>query len=376
MSDGVVTARFQGSIGNFTLSIDFQAPPRGVTALFGHSGCGKTTVLRCIAGLTRLPGYLKVGQEVWQDEHTFRPTHRRSIGYVFQEPSLFPHLSVQRNLIYGQRRMKRQAVGPSVVQFDEVIELLGLVPLLNRAPANLSGGERQRVAIGRALLTQPELLLMDEPLASLDRFSKEDILPYLERLHDSLSIPLLYVSHDLTEVERLADYLVLLKEGRIQAAGPLSELLAAPDLPFARLPEAAVVLEGVIESVDPVYGLNEMRLTCGQLLVPGDSATPGTRRRVKVLATDVSLGRYPPTDTSILNSLPARVQNHEFTAPHQVTVFIALGENGEGDHVLARISHKSWDTLGLKPDDLVYARIKAVALTDALAGYADLHEKD
>jgi molybdate transport system ATP-binding protein len=372
VSDGVITAQFHGSIGEFNLSVDFQAPPQGVTALFGHSGCGKTTVLRCIAGLTRLPGYLSVGKEVWQDGHTFRPTHRRPIGYVFQEPSLFPHLSVQRNLTYGQRRINRHAAGSSIVQFEEVIELLGLVPLLDRAPANLSGGERQRVAIGRALLTQPELLLMDEPLASLDRFSKEDILPYLERLHDRLSIPLLYVSHDLTEVERLADYLVLLKEGRIQAAGPLAELLTAPDLPFARLPEASMVLEGLIESVDPVYGLNEMRLSSGYLLVPGDSATLGARRRVKILATDVSLGRRPPTDTSILNSLPARIQSHEFTAPHQVTVFIALGVNGEGDNILARISHKSWDTLGLKPGDLVYARIKAVALTDALAGSEQL----
>jgi molybdate transport system ATP-binding protein len=372
VSDGAITARFHGSIGNFTLAVDFQAPPRGVTALFGHSGCGKTTVLRCIAGLNRLPGYLRVGQDVWQDERTFRPTHRRPIGYVFQEPSLFPHLSVQRNLIYGQRRMTRHAAGPHAVRFEEVIELLALVPLLDRTPANLSGGERQRVAIGRALLSQPELLLMDEPLASLDRFSKEDILPYLERLHDGLSIPLLYISHDLTEVERLADYLVLLKEGRVQAAGPLGDLLTAPDLPFARLPEAAMVLEGVIASVDPVYGLNEMRLTSGQLLVPGNSATLGARRRIKVLATDVSLGRYPPTDTSILNSLPARVQSHEFTAPHQVTVFIALGENGEGDNILARISHKSWDTLGLKPGDLVYARIKAVALTDPLVGSEQL----
>lgn len=364
MADAGISTRFEGALGQFQLSVNFETPAKGVTALFGPSGCGKTSVLRCVAGLNQLPGYLRVGQDIWQDETSFRPVHQRPIGYVFQEASLFNHLSVRRNLTYGQRRSLKRGGGSDTVQFDEVAELLGLLPLLERNPTNLSGGERQRVAIGRALLSQPRLLLMDEPLAALDRFSKEDILPYLERLHDSLSIPVLYVSHDISEVERLADHLILMNTGTIQAAGPLSKLLAAPELPLARMPEAAMVLDGEIAGFDANYGLTEVKLDVGQLLISGNSGKPGTRRRIKVLATDVSLGRHPPVDTSILNSLPARVLAHEFTQPHQVTVFIALGEQGEGDSLLARISHKSWDALGLRSGDLVYARIKAVTLAE------------
>jgi molybdate transport system ATP-binding protein len=363
MANGGITARFEGTLGQFRLAVSFEAAARGVTALFGPSGCGKTTVLRCIAGLNRLQGYLRVGADVWQDETSFRPPHQRPIGYVFQEPSLFTHLSVRRNLTYGQRRAFQRG-GSSGVPLAEVVELLGLAGLLDREPRHLSGGERQRVAIGRALLSQPRLLLMDEPLAALDRFSKDEILPYLEGLHDALAIPILYVSHDIAEVERLADNMVLINSGTVQAMGPLGELLAAPNLPLARMPEAAMVLEGVVEHFDPEYGLTQVRLRVGKLLVAGNSGQQGARRRVKVLATDVSLGRHPPVDTSILNSLPARVRSYEFTAPHQVTVFVALGENGEGDSLLARVSHKSWDALGLQPGDLVHARIKAVTLAE------------
>ncbi|MCP5424936.1 MAG: molybdenum ABC transporter ATP-binding protein [Gammaproteobacteria bacterium] len=358
-----ITARFEGSLGQFRLAVSFQAPNHGITGLFGPSGCGKTSVLRCMAGLNRVRGYLCIGNDVWQDENHFRPVHQRPIGYVFQEASLFAHLSVRSNLTYGQRRAMKRG-GSNSVPFEEVVELLGLSSLLDRESAHLSGGERQRVAIGRALLSQPRLLLMDEPLAALDRFSKEEILPYLERLRDTLDIPVFYVSHDIAEVERLADNLVLMSAGAIQAMGPLGELLSSPDLPLARMPEAAMVLDGVVDRFDPVYGLTEVRLKVGQLLVSGNSGKPGSPRRVKVVATDVSLGRHPPVDTSILNSLPARVRAFEFNGPHQVTVFIALGENGEGDSLLARISHKSWDTLGLQPGDLVHARIKAVTLAE------------
>ena len=193
---------------------------RGVTALFGPSGCGKTTVLRCVAGLQMLrDGYLSIGGEVWQDGAAFRPPYQRSVGYVFQEASLFPHLSVRRNLLYGHRRALRRGTGEAT-RFDEVVELLGMQGLLDRSPLRLSGGERQRVAIGRALLSQPRLLLMDEPLAGLDRLSKDEILPYLEALHTALSIPILYVSHDIAEVERLADHLVLMQAGQWSRAGP------------------------------------------------------------------------------------------------------------------------------------------------------------
>ncbi|HEY0836490.1 MAG TPA: molybdenum ABC transporter ATP-binding protein, partial [Azospirillum sp.] len=233
--------RFRGRLGAFAVDVAFAAPARGITALFGPSGCGKTSVLRCVAGLQRLDGRFALNGDVWQDGAIFRPTHRRPIGYVFQEASLFAHMSVRANLLYGHRRTVGRSV-PETIRLDDVVELLGVAHLLDRSPRHLSGGERQRVAMGRALLTQPRLLLMDEPLAALDRFSKDEILPYLERLHDVLPIPVLYVSHDIAEVERLADHLVLLRDGRVVASGPVQELQADPALPIARMPEAGVTL--------------------------------------------------------------------------------------------------------------------------------------
>jgi len=348
----MITARFAAALGSFRLDAGFEIPGSGVTALFGPSGCGKTTVLRCMAGLARLAdGYLAINGEVWQDGRTFTPPHRRPIGYVFQEASLFPHMSVRDNLLYGFKRAK--ADRPAVA-FDDVVDLLGIGRLFDRPPMLLSGGERQRVAIGRALLSQPRLLLMDEPLSALDRFSKDDILPYLERLHGALSIPVVYVSHDITEVERLADTLVLMKDGKVQAAGPLQDVLADPALPLARMPQAATVFAARVETVDAAYGL----------LVPGDLGARGTTRRVRVLASDVSLGRQAPVDTTILNALPAVILAGEATTDHQMTVFLALGADGQGARLLARISRKSWDTLGFAPGDAVVARVKGMALTD------------
>ncbi len=215
-----IAVRFGGRLGGFALDVDFTMPGRGVTALIGPSGSGKTSVLRCIAGLERLPGRLVVAGEVWRDATTFRPPHRRALGYVFQEASLLPHLSVRANLAYGLRRVN----GATRTSLDDVVDSLGLAALLDRAPTRLSGGERQRVAVGRALLTQPRLLLMDEPLAGLDAEAKAEILPYLERLHDSLAIPILYVSHDPREVARLADRVLVMRAGRIAAPKP-----AAPE---------------------------------------------------------------------------------------------------------------------------------------------------
>ena len=208
-----VEARFRGAVGAFRLEAEFVLPSRGITALTGPSGSGKTTLLRCLAGLTRLPGRLVVDGEVWQDETTFRPAHRRAVGLVFQDASLLPHLSVRGNLAYGARR-----AGGGAVTLVEVVDLLGLSALLDRSTANLSGGERQRVALGRALLSQPRLLLMDEPLSSLDADSKAEILPYLERLHANLDLPVLYVSHDAREIARLADHVLIMRAGRVAAA--------------------------------------------------------------------------------------------------------------------------------------------------------------
>jgi molybdate transport system ATP-binding protein len=207
----VLHARFDGRLGNFRLDVELEVPARGVTVLFGPSGCGKTTLLRCMAGLARLDGALIVAGEVWQDAARFTPTHQRGVGFVFQDSSLFDHLSVRRNLIFGQRRAGR--IGR--IGFDEVARLLELAPLLDRGVAALSGGERQRVAIGRALLSQPALLLMDEPLAGLDAALKAEVLPYLDRLHDELAIPVVYVTHDLGEALRLGDRLAMMSAGRI-----------------------------------------------------------------------------------------------------------------------------------------------------------------
>ena len=280
---------------------------------------------------------------------------------MLQEASQFPHLSDRDNLRYG---LKRAKVIPPFIGYNDVVDLLGIAPLLERPTSLLSGGERQRVAIGRALLSQPRLLLMDEPLSALDRFSKDDILPYLERLHGIFSIPVLYVSHDIVEIERLADTLILMNDGRIQAAGPLPALLADPALPLARRPEAASVLEAQVDSIDAVYGLTEVSVPGGRLLVPGDLGPRGTRRRVRVLASDVSLGRRMPVDTTILNALPARILHGVPTTDYQITVVLALGTDGSGARLLARISRKSWDTLAFQPGDPVIARVKGVALTD------------
>jgi molybdate transport system ATP-binding protein len=355
----MISAAFRGRLGRFDLDVAFTAPGRGITALFGPSGCGKTTALRAVAGLLRLPdGHLRVNGETWQEGRRFRPPHRRAVGYVFQEASLFPHLSVHDNLRYGLRRWR----GETRIGLDEVVDLLGIAPLFDRPVALLSGGERQRVAIGRALLSQPRLLLMDEPLSALDRFSKDDILPYLERLHETLSIPVLYVSHDIAEVERLADTLVLLEAGTVRASGPITDLLSDPGLPLIHMPQPATVVDGVVVATDPAYGLSEVDVPGGRLVVAGDLGPPGLRRRLRVPANDISLGRHAPIDTTILNALPARIAGADPTPDHQMIVRLRLGTDGTGAGLLARVSRKSWDSLAFKDGDQVVARLKAVAL--------------
>jgi molybdate transport system ATP-binding protein len=362
--DATIAAAFSGTLGVFSLDVAFTVPMRGVTGLFGPSGCGKTTTLRCVAGLQRLGGRLKVGGETWQDDakRIYRPPHKRPIGYVFQEASLFSHLSVRDNLLFGARRAAADG-SADAVDFDGAVGLLGIGHLLGRAPAALSGGERQRVAVGRALLSRPRLLLMDEPLSALDRMTKEEILPYFEALHESLSIPVLYVTHDIAELERLADTLVLLDRGRVIASGDLPKLQADPDLPLLRAPDAAVTLEGRVIGFDETYGLTSLSVGSQTLVVPGRRGSVGSRRRLRVAASDVSFTRSPPTDTTILNVLPARIlsvapQDDEQT---QVNVVATLGENA-GPRIVGRITRKSLEALGFRPGTLAYAQIKSVAL--------------
>jgi molybdate transport system ATP-binding protein len=357
-----IRAEFRGTIGQFALDAGFTAPAKGVTALFGPSGCGKTTVLRCIAGLLHLDGVCEIDGEVWQDENgAFLPTYKRPLGYVFQEASLFEHLSVRRNLLFGAPR-KDGAAARQGIAFDEVVELLGVGRLLDRSPGNLSGGERQRVAIGRALLSQPKLLLMDEPLSALDRTTKNEILPFLERLRDRLNLPVVYITHDIAEVERLADQLVLMDKGRVIGAGPLEDLQSDPSLPLAAARDAAVSLDGIVQASDEAYGLVTFKVRGGSLTAPAPPAPVGERRRIRVIAGDVSLTREAPGPSSILNVLPARVLSMKAVDSNEVVVVVALGFDGAGARLLSRLTRKSWEALGLSEGVSVYAQVKAVAL--------------
>jgi molybdate transport system ATP-binding protein len=356
MSAGI-HARFKLDYPGFSLDVDLDLPGRGVTALFGHSGSGKTTLLRAIAGLERVAGgALSVNGEIWQDESVFRPTHQRPLGYVFQEASLFPHLSVQANLQFGQTRV---LVAARRVSLDQAVELLDIGHLLSRKPDRLSGGERQRVGIARALATSPRLLLMDEPLAALDHALKQEILPYLERLHDELDIPVLYVSHAPDEVARLADHIVVMADGRAVAAGPLTDTLARLDLPIKLGEDASVVIDAVVAERDTEWHLAHMEFAGGHLWVRDHGLPLGHRARVRILARDVSLARAPTTGTSILNTLPAVVVDSVDDAhPALTLVKLRVGESP----LLARLTRRSAHALELEPGLLVYAQIKAVAL--------------
>jgi molybdate transport system ATP-binding protein len=352
-----LSVKFSLQLAEFALDVEFDAPSVGVTALFGPSGSGKTTLLRCIAGLVKARGSLHVNEAVWQDDSTFVPIHKRPLGYVFQEASLFPHLSVRANLEYGMKR-----INPSErkVKFEQVVEWLGLKRLIERNdPAILSGGERQRVAIGRALLTSPRILLMDEPLSALDTASKAEILPYLERLHRELEIPVLYVSHSMAEVVRLADHLVLLEKGRVIASGALSETLARLDLPTAHFDDAGAVIEAAVAQHDETYQLTRIGFAGGDLWVGHVSQPTGFRVRARVLARDVSIAMQMPHGSSITNILAARILEISDEGADKVLVKMRVGQT---QILLSRITRRSRDLLGLAPGMDVYAQVKSVAL--------------
>ena len=351
-------ARFRIDRGDFTLDVDLTLPGRGISALFGHSGSGKTTCLRAIAGLERAPGgYVALGDDVWQDDanDVFVPVHRRALGVVFQEASLFDHLSVRANLDYGFKRVPK---GEQRFEPGPVATMLGIEPLLNRRPGQLSGGERQRVAIARALLASPRLLLMDEPLAALDLRLKQEILPYLERMHDALSIPIIYVSHAPDEVARLADHLVLLDAGRVVASGPLGETLARADLPPAFADDAGVVLDTVVASHEP-DALSRLTFDGGALYIGQRSEAVGARLRCRIHARDVSLALDRPSASSILNALPATVTAVADTdTPGHVLVQLRVGASP----LLARITARSRRELDVVPGRPLWAQVKAVSL--------------
>jgi molybdate transport system ATP-binding protein len=359
----VIEAQLALARRGFTLSVSLRLPARGVTALFGPSGCGKTTLLRALAGLERAAGRVALGDEVWQDDaaRRFVPTHRRAIGYVIQEAALFPHLDVRRNLAYGQRRV---AAGARRIALDQVVDLLGIGHLLERRPDTLSGGERQRVAIARALATSPRLLLMDEPLAALDAKRKAEVLPYLDRLHAELGIPLVYVSHSIDEVARLADHLVLLDAGRVLADGPLADMLARLDLPVAFGDDAGVVLDAVVGERDAQWQLARLDVDGSQdcrLWTRDQGLAVGRRVRLRVLARDVSLTCTRQTGTSIGNQLQGTVEAIAADAhPALALVRVRVG----AAPVVARLTRRSADALQLAVGMPVWAQVKTVALME------------
>ena len=370
-ADGI-TVRLNINFPAFALGLDLALPGTGVTALFGPSGSGKTTCLRAIAGLERgvalrsaaHRNLVTVNGETWQDDSqgAFVPTHLRALGYVFQEASLFAHLSVAQNLAFGQKRVARLANAQQKLSLeqaiDQAVELLGIGHLLARQPHTLSGGERQRVAIARALATRPRLLLMDEPLAALDAKRKAEVLPYLQKLHRELNIPILYVSHAMDEVARLADHLVLLDNGKAIASGPTADVMTRLDLPLAHGDAAGAVISATVISHDLAYHLTLVRFAGGDFTLPEQAIAPGQTLRVRVQARDVSLTLQRQTGTSIQNILPVTVTALSLDSPGQVMVRLDAG----GSTLLARVTARSVEALVLEVGKPVFAQVKGVAI--------------
>ena len=351
--------------GAFTLDVSLQLPSQGVSAVFGPSGCGKTTLLRCLAGLERAPqGRVVVDGQAWQDGDMFVPPHRRAVGVVFQEASLFEHLDVRRNVEFGWKRLPP---AERRVSIDDAIAWTGIEPLLGRSTVGLSGGERQRVAIARALAVSPRLLLMDEPLAALDAARKAEILPAIERLHTLSGIAIVYVSHAIAEVARLADHVVLMDAGRIVATGPVGDLLSRLDLPLPPGEDAGVVLQGAIGDLDAPFHMARLDVP-GAAFWTRDPGLPlGHRIRLRVLARDVSLSLVAQPDSSILNQVPVTVEALADDAhPSQVLVRVRTrdGAGAATSALLARVTRKSAHALALAPGQAVWAMVKSVALLD------------
>jgi molybdate transport system ATP-binding protein len=359
-AEQVIQLQYSLRRGSFVLDVEANIPMQGITGVFGASGAGKTSLLRCIAGLeSPEKGRLVVGGDVWQDSNaaTWRDAHERRVGYVFQEPNLFSHLDVRGNIDYGLRRRG----GNSAVDKDHITELLGLVSLLDRRPADLSGGEAQRVAIARALLSSPRFVLMDEPLASLDQRRRNEILPYLDRLHAEAAVPIVYVSHNIDEICHLCDHLLVIDAGRIVASGELQSVLVDIDVPVLTGDEAGSVIGGVVAGYDEADDLSTLRYSGGELLVPGKVAARDSHLRLRIRASDVSLCLEPPKSSTILNIVPVTIEAlHEDDGP-SVLVRLMTGN----DRIVARVTRRSCRQLGLEEGGRVYAQIKSVAVRRA-----------
>jgi molybdate transport system ATP-binding protein len=351
-----IKCRFKVERDDFVLDVDLAIPDSGITAIFGPSGCGKTTLLRAMAGLEKNSnGFLKIGSSIWQDNLRFVPPHKRSIGYVFQEASLFTHLNVQDNLEYGINRVPK---AERKVSINRAIKLLGIEPLLARKTIQLSSGERQRVAIARALAVSPKILLMDEPLSALDMQRKSEIMPYLESLRNELDIPLVYVSHSPDEVARLADHLILLENGMVKGSGAIGDMLTRSDLPMAHGSNAASLIEAEVIGHDDKFDLTYIGFPGGRFTVAHQALPVGHSVRLRVIARDVSLTKDHQSGTSILNIFPAIIT--EITTEGRSHVMIRLMV--KGTPILSCITRKSADLLNLKQGKSIFTQVKSVAL--------------
>lgn len=356
---GEIRLRYVLQRADFALDVDATLSMRGITGIFGPSGAGKTTLLRCIAGLEQpQSGVLSVDDDVWQDNVAGinTPAHKRDIGYVFQEPRLFSHLSVRRNLEYGQKRNKLRRD----FQVDQVANLLGLTGLLQRRTDSLSGGESQRVGIGRALLRSPRFILMDEPVAALDATRREEVLPFVERMHSNLKVPVLYVSHNIDEICTLCDQLLVLDSGNSLVHGDLQTVLMRTDLPTLAGEEAGSVIQGAPTFYDSEYGLSEVRVSAGSLWVPG-KYEPSSLLRLRLRANDISLCRERAQLSSILNTLPATIEQIQHESDYSVLVHLRSGD----DRLLSRITRRSATELNLAPNDRIIMQIKTVSVRHA-----------
>ncbi len=349
------TCRLQLVRGDFKLAVDFDLPSSGILGLFGASGCGKTTVLRALAGLDRHPDtHITINGHVMQSAQQFLPPGKRRVGLVFQDSLLFPHLSVRQNLLYAQKRCQTT----SALTLSEVAAAFGITQLMASRPGHLSGGEKQRVALARALLSQPQLLLLDEPMASLDQASKQQLLPYLRMIHEKYLVPMVYVSHQISEVQALCDHLVVINDGHIQFNGTVHEAMLAPRSPLSQDEQVSVVLVGRVNAVDPTFGLMQVKTSGGmQFAVKGQHDLDRSCRLV-VTANDVSLSLEAPQSTSVLNVFQGRVTALNPSGPFDQLVVIAVAE----ESLLARISNKSMVGLKLQVGQQVYMQIKTQAV--------------
>ena len=351
----MIECKIKVQLESFMLDANFSIPDRGITVVFGPSGSGKTTLLRAIAGLEKSDkGFLKIGDSVWQKGEDFLATHKRQIGYVFQDAALFDHLDVKGNLNFVIKR----AIGLKEDFIESIHNLLEIKTLLNRKTTQLSGGERQRVAIARALLTNPKILLLDEPLSALDLKRKNEILPYLDSIHNDLEIPILYVTHSQDEMSRLADHLLLIEDGNIVGSGPVNDMLTRFDMPLSHGGDAVSIIEAEVLKRDSEFNLMHLDFLGGHFIVPDNGFPVQTKVRIRVVARDVSLTKSKQVDTSILNIFPAMVQEIVNEGEAQVMVRLQIKDT----ILLACITRKSSYKLRLEKGSEVFVQVKSVAI--------------